>query len=142
MRYHLFFLLMLSYTPSEWLELLGKDRYRVMRQKGTERSFSGAYLREERKGIYSCAACKEPLFLSKNKYYEPNSGWPAFTQPIEPKKVYYMEDRTLGFKRYEVLCRGCNSHLGHLFKDGPPLKYLRYTINSIALIFEAKEEDL
>jgi len=139
MRYLLLGLLALVHTDSEWLDLLGQERYNVMRKKGTERPYSGAYLSEERKGIYCCAACKEPLFKSEDKYRERNSGWPSFTQPLESKKVYYLEDRRLSFKRYEVLCRQCDSHLGHIFKDGPPPKYFRYTINSIALIFESSK---
>lgn len=139
MRYLTFILLTLiqvRHTEPEWRELLGKERYEVMRKKGTERSFSGSYLSEKRKGTYRCAGCKESLFRSEDKYIEPNSGWPAFTKAIDSKKVYYLEDRSLVFKRYEVLCRSCDSHLGHIFKDGPPPKYFRYTINSIALTFE------
>lgn len=138
MRYIGFFLLgLMSIQPTEleWRELLGKERYEVMRKKRTERSFSGSHLFEKRKGTYHCAGCKEPLFRSEDKYIEPNSGWPTFTKPIESKKVYYLEDKTLSFKRYEVLCKGCDSHLGHIFKDGPPPTYFRYTINSIALTF-------
>lgn len=123
-------------TESEWRQLLGQERYNVMRKKETERPYRSSLLSEIRKGIYSCAACKESLFKSEDKYREPNSGWPAFTQPINAKKVYYLEDRMLSFKRYEVLCRECNSHLGHIFNDGPPPKNFRYTINSIALIFQ------
>lgn len=140
MRFLTFILLSLIYTEPQWRELLGKERYEVMRKKKTERSFSGSYLFENRKGIYHCAACKECLFRSEDKYLEPHSGWPAFTKPIESKKIYYLEDRTFSFKRYEVLCRSCDSHLGHIFKDGPPPKYFRYTINSIALIFERDKE--
>lgn len=116
-------------------EILGPERYKVMREKGTERAFSGKYLHETADGTYSCAACKNPLFDSKDKYNS-GAGWPSFLKPIEPKKVYYLEDWDLPFKRYEVLCRVCSSHLGHVFHDGPPPKNLRYCINSITLIFE------
>jgi len=141
MRYILLLLLAVVHTESEWREILGQERYNVMRKKGTERAYSGKYLNEERKGIYCCAACEKPLFRSEDKYKEPYSGWPSFTQPFESKNVYYLEDRRLTFKRYEVLCRQCGSHLGHIFKDGPPPKYFRYTINSIALIFKHENAD-
>ena len=134
--YLFFILLTIVHSEKEWRDLLGEERYRVMREKGTERAFSGRYLFEEKKGIYCCAGCKAPLFRSEDKYQEANSGWPSFKQPFESKKVYYLEDKILFFKRYEVLCRGCDSHLGHVFKGGPPPKHLRYTINSVALTFE------
>lgn len=108
------------------------DRDHIMREKGTERAFSGEYLYETRAGVYSCAACKNPLFRSEDKY-DSGAGWPSFTKPLSVESVYYLEDRTLPFKRYEVLCRGCNSHLGHVFNDGPPPKGLRYCINSLTL---------
>lgn len=118
-------------------ESLGPERYRVMQEKGTERAFSGAYLYETAAGIYACAACKRALFDSEDKY-DSGAGWPSFTKPMEPKAVYYLEDWNLPFKRYEVLCRGCNSHLGHVFPDGPPPKNLRYCINSVALLLQYK----
>jgi peptide-methionine (R)-S-oxide reductase len=109
-----------------------------MRKKRTERAFSGIYRSEDREGVYHCAACQEPLFKSEDKYMQKNSGWPCFKRPIEPKKVYYLEDRIHSFKRYEVLCSGCHSHLGHVFNDGPPPKHFRYTINSLGLLFQKK----
>ncbi len=129
-------LALLAYSDSEWKEILGEQRYRVMREKGTEKAFSGAYLNEWRAGIYVCAACDQPLFRSEDKYEEPGSGWAAFSQPIGAKNVLYKEDWRLCFKRYEVLCRSCESHLGHVFNDGPPPKNFRYTINSTSLCFK------
>lgn len=116
-------------------EALGPERYKVMRQKGTERAFSGKYLYETAPGIYHCAACTHPLFSAADKY-DSGAGWPCFLKPLETKSVYYVEDWSLPFKRYEVLCRSCDSHLGHVFNDGPPPKNLRYCINSITLILE------
>ncbi len=121
-------------SDGEWREHLGRERYNVMRRKATEPAFSGAYLDEDRPGIYVCAACDNELFRSEDKYSEPGCGWPLFKKPFHPKNIFYKEDRSLGFKRYEVLCQRCDSHLGHVFNDGPPPKHLRYTINSIALV--------
>lgn len=135
---YLYFLgALVVHTEEEWLNLLGPERYHVMRRKGTERSFIGAYVFTEEEGTYLCAACQTPLFYSQDKYRS-GSGYPSFKSPISSKNVYYLEDWAFGFKRYEVLCRGCDSHLGHVFHDGPPPNHLRYCINSIALFLQKK----
>jgi peptide-methionine (R)-S-oxide reductase len=103
-----------------------------------DKAFCGKFLYETAEGIYSCANCKSELFFSKDKY-DSGSGWPSFKAPIESAKVYYLEDFSLPFKRYEVLCRGCDSRLGHVFNDGPPPKGLRYCIHSSCLIFTNKK---
>ncbi len=131
----LFWLFLISLSEST----LGPERFDVMRKKGTERAFSGKYLFESRPGIYRCAACENPLFNADDKY-DAGSGWPSFSKPICSDAIYYLEDWELPFKRYEVLCRKCNSHLGHVFPDGPPPKGLRYCINSIALLLKAAEQ--
>ncbi len=122
----------ISKSDDEWRTLLGQERYQIMRRKGTERAFLGKYVLFASEGIYCCAACDLTLFSSTDKYVE-RVGWPTFKQPIDKKNIYYLEDWSLGFKRYEVLCRRCDSHLGHVFRDGPPPKFFRYTINSLSI---------
>lgn len=120
------------HSDKEWHEVLGRDRYNIMRRKGTEHAHIGKYAHTQGDGIYSCAACSLPLFEGAEKY-DAGNGYPSFKKPIAKKNIYYLEDWSLNFKRYEVLCSGCDSHLGHVFNDGPPTKHLRYCINSITL---------
>ena len=116
------------HTEGEWRAKLGEERYFVMRQKGTEKPFSS---RLRGSSFYRCAGCDLPLFHCKD-FLALENGWPNFSKPISPKNVYYLEDWELGFKRYEVLCRGCDSHLGHVFQT-PSKNTLRYCVNGIAL---------
>ncbi len=122
----------LKLTEDAWLKILGKERYSVMRNKETEKAFLGEYVNVSQKGTYVCAGCENPLFDSNDKLHI-GAGWPLFSKPIFKKNIYYLEDWSLGFKRYEVLCSKCDSHLGHVFKESPDSP-LRYIINSIALI--------
>ena len=121
-------------TEEEWKKTLTPEQYRVLREKGTERAFTGKYYQNHDDGIYYCAACDNPLFTSKTKY-ESGSGWPSFYEPI-PGGIESETDNTLGMARTEVHCARCGGHLGHVFDDGPKPTGLRYCINSVSLDFK------
>jgi peptide-methionine (R)-S-oxide reductase len=129
----------LTLTDAEWRERLTPQQYAVMRDKGTERAFTGEYWNEKRRGHYRCAGCGASLFDSETKY-DSGSGWPSFTAPADAQSVATEVDTALGMVRTEVLCQRCDAHLGHVFPDGPGPAGLRYCINSCALSLEAEPD--
>jgi peptide-methionine (R)-S-oxide reductase len=125
-------------TDEQWRERLTPEQYAVLRGKGTERAFTGAYWDNHEQGMYRCAACHTPLFTSETKY-ESGSGWPSFWEPLTPDSVKFERDSSYGMLRTEVLCGTCGGHLGHLFDDGPQPTGQRYCMNSVAMDFEPGE---
>jgi len=125
-------------TEAEWRSELSPEQFYVTRKAGTERAFSGPYWNEHRAGLYRCVACGTPLFRSETKF-DSGTGWPSFYQPVADGAVEEIVDSTHGMVRTEVRCARCESHLGHVFNDGPRPTGLRYCMNGTALKLEADD---
>ena len=130
---------LINKSEQEWRQLLTHEQFRVCRQKGTEAPFTGEYLDHHKSGVYYCVCCNAPLFDSQHKF-DSGTGWPSFWQPLNDESVATKPDRGHWMLRTEVVCSNCESHLGHVFDDGPPPTNLRYCINSVSLIFDLKQD--
>lgn len=122
----------------DWKSILTEEEYKIMREKGTERPFSGKYNLHFENGVYLCKGCGEPLFDSASKF-DAGCGWPSFDKEIQQGKVKEVLDKSHGMIRVEIICANCDSHLGHVFNDGPTATGLRYCVNSVSLDFNKEK---
>lgn len=129
----------INLSEEEWKKRLTPEQYQVLREKGTERPFAGLYWDNHEKGTYKCAACKSELFSSDTKF-DSGCGWPSFSDVSSSSAIELRKDSSFGMIRFEVICKKCGSHLGHVFDDGPEPTHLRYCINSASLHFKKEEK--
>lgn len=125
-------------SDDDWKVRLTKEQYRVLREKGTDRPFEGEYTHPVYSGLFRCAACGAPLFSSETQF-DSGSGWPSFTEPVDPDRVALHEDTSHNMVRIEVTCRNCGGHLGHVFDDGPRPTGQRWCINSTSLDLDSSD---
>jgi len=126
-------------SDEKWKDKLTEEEYKVSRQCGTEPPFSGKYYNHDENGIYRCVCCDAKLFASSTKY-DSGSGWPSFYDALDKSAIKQLEDSSLGMKRIEIKCAKCDSHLGHVFPDGPNPTGLRYCVNSLSLDFDKADK--
>jgi peptide-methionine (R)-S-oxide reductase len=125
-------------SNTEWEACLTPEEYKILREKGTEMAFTGKYYKHKEDGAYTCAGCDYELFSSETKF-DSGTGWPSFFQALDKDRIIEKKDNTLGMVRIEILCARCESHLGHVFADGPNPTGLRYCVNSVSLDFKGSE---
>lgn len=128
----------INHSNEEWKKILTSEQYRVLREHGTERAFTGEYYDSHEKGTYLCAGCGLPLFHSETKF-DSGTGWPSYYAPINDSCIEENRDTSFGMIRVEVHCSRCGGHMGHVFNDGPNPTGLRYCINSVSLKFEEEK---